>query len=73
MRVFVFAIGGTGSRVLTSLIMQLAAGARPVDSNGKIIKDVSIVPIIVDPHEGNAGLLQASLQTYRTTRDHKTV
>ena len=68
MRVFVFAIGGTGSRVLTSLIMQLAAGARPVDSDGKIIKDLSIVPIIVDPHEGNAGLLQATelLDQYRT-------
>ena len=41
MRVFVFAIGGTGSRVLTSLIMQLAAGARPVDSDGNLIKDLS--------------------------------
>ena len=68
MRVFVFAIGGTGSRVLTSLIMQLAAGARPVDSDGNLIKDLSIVPIIVDPHEGNAGLLQATelLDQYRT-------
>jgi glycosyltransferase involved in cell wall biosynthesis len=48
--------------------MQLAAGARPVDSDGKTIKDLSIVPIIVDPHEDNAGLLQATelLDQYRT-------
>lgn len=68
MRIFVFAIGGTGSRVLTSLIMQLAAGIRPTDQNGKIIKDLSIVPIIVDPHEDNAGLQQATelLDNYRS-------
>lgn len=68
MRVFVFAIGGTGSRVLTSLIMQLAAGVRPVDKNGKTIKDFSIVPIVVDPHEDNAGLQQATeqLDNYRS-------
>ena len=68
MRVFVFAIGGTGSRVLTSLIMQLAAGVRPVDKNGNMIKDLSIVPIIVDPHEDNAGLQQVTelLDNYRS-------
>lgn len=68
MRVFVFSIGGTGSRVLTSLIMQLAAGVRPIDKNGKMIKDLSIVPIVVDPHEDNAGLQQATelLDNYRS-------
>lgn len=67
MRVFVFAIGGTGSRVLTSLVMQLAAGVRPKDSAGNPIRDLSIVPIIVDPHEDNSGLQQLSelLSDYR--------
>lgn len=67
MRVFVFAIGGTGSRVLTSLVMQLAAGVRPKDSVGKPIHDLSIVPIIIDPHEDNSGLQQLSelLSEYR--------
>lgn len=67
MRVFVFAIGGTGSRVLTSLVMQLAAGVRPKDSSGKPIHDLSIVPIIIDPHEDNSGLQQLSelLSDYR--------
>ena len=70
MRLFVFAIGGTGSRVLSSLVMQLAAGARPQDSNGNPIMDLTIVPIIVDPHEDNAGLQQVKelLDDYRTIR-----
>lgn len=70
MRVFVFAIGGTGSRVLTSLIMQLAAGVRPIDSDGKPISELSIVPIIVDPHESNDGLLNviSLLNDYRDIR-----
>lgn len=51
MRVFVFGIGGTGARVITQLVMHLAAGARPVDANGQVLKDdFSIVPILVDPH-----------------------
>lgn len=61
MRLFVFAIGGTGSRVLTSMIFQLAAGARPVDHRGNPIENLSIVPIIVDPHEENAGLQQVKI------------
>lgn len=70
MRLFVFAIGGTGSRVLSSLVMQLAAGARPKDSNGNPIMDLSVVPIIVDPHEDNGGLQQVKelLDDYRTIR-----
>ena len=70
MRLFVFAIGGTGSRVLTSLIMQFAAGMRPKDENGDPIKNFSLVPIIVDPHEGNAGLQQVKdlLNRYRDIR-----
>lgn len=41
-RVFVFAIGGTGSRVLRSLSMLLAAGIKGMDS------DLELVPIIID-------------------------
>jgi len=42
-RLFVFAIGGTGARVLKSLTMLLAAG---VGTSG-----YSIIPIIIDPHK----------------------
>lgn len=68
MRLFVFAIGGTGSRVLSSLVMQLAAGAQPVDANGKPIEDCTVVPIIVDPHVENDGLqnVKTLLENYRT-------
>ena len=47
--------------------MQLAAGVRPKDSSGKPIHDLSIVPIIIDPHEDNSGLQQLSelLSDYR--------
>ncbi|MCL2181925.1 MAG: hypothetical protein FWB85_00435 [Chitinispirillia bacterium] len=49
-RCFVFAIGGTGSRVLRSLTHLLAAGVRPEKS------DFDIIPIIIDPHYGNEDL-----------------
>lgn len=42
-KVFVFCIGGTGLRVMKSIIMLLAAG---IDSKG-----FDIIPIIVDPHQ----------------------
>lgn len=52
MRLFVFAIGGTGSRVIKSLAMLCAAGVRPVDpATGAPMENVEIVPIIVDPHQ----------------------
>ena len=47
-KLFVFGIGGTGSRVLRSLTMMLAAG---VDTNG-----YEIVPIIIDPDGSNYDL-----------------
>jgi len=43
-RLFIFGIGGTGSRVIKSLIMLLSAGIKP----GKFDE---VVPIIVDPHK----------------------
>ena len=56
MRLFLFAIGGTGSRVLKSLVMLSAAGVRPLDENGKPVKDLEIVPVIIDPHKANEDL-----------------
>lgn len=50
-RLFIFAIGGTGSRVLKSLTMLLATG---VKSNSEI--EFEIVPIIIDPHKSNEDL-----------------
>ena len=42
-RVFVFCIGGTGLRVMKSIIMLLASGLK---TNG-----YQIVPIVIDPHQ----------------------
>lgn len=50
-RLFLFAIGGTGSRVLKSLTMLLAAGIKPNSA-----KEFEIVPIIIDPHNTNEDL-----------------
>ena len=50
-RLFVFAIGGTGSRVLKSLTMLLASGIKPDPQ-----KEWEIVPIIIDPHKSNEDL-----------------
>ncbi|PGH37366.1 MAG: hypothetical protein CRN43_21615, partial [Candidatus Nephrothrix sp. EaCA] len=49
-RLFIFAIGGTGSRVLKSLTMLLASGIKPNK------KEFEIVPIIIDPHKSNEDL-----------------
>ena len=49
-RLFIFGIGGTGSRVLRALTMLLAGGA---DTNG-----YDIVPIIIDPDQANGNLTQ---------------
>ena len=50
-RLFVFAIGGTGSRVLKSLTMLLASGIKPINET-----EYEIVPIIIDPHKSNEDL-----------------
>jgi hypothetical protein len=71
MRLFVFAIGGTGSKVLTQFVMMLAAGVRPLDATtGKPLENFSVVPIIIDPHVENAGLQEAQklLTSYRNIR-----
>ena len=43
-RLFVFGIGGTGSRVIKSLTMLLASGMKPGNFD-------TIVPILIDPHK----------------------
>ena len=45
-KLFIFGIGGTGSRVIKSLTMLLSAGL-------KAENDFEIVPIIIDPHKDN--------------------
>ncbi len=44
-KLFIFGIGGTGSRVIKALTMLLAAG---IDAHAS-----EIIPIIIDPHLGN--------------------
>lgn len=69
MRLFLFLVGGTGSRVMRPLIMQLAAGVKPVDEYGNNIQ-AEIVPVIVDPHRANEDLKRTDnlLRWYRQIR-----
>jgi len=69
MRLFLFAVGGTGSRILKPLVMQCAAGMCPI-IDGKRNEDVEIVPIIMDPHATNENLKQTDhlLRWYRELR-----
>lgn len=62
-KIFIFGIGGTGSRVLRSLTMLLASGV-------KFGAD-EIVPIIIDPDSANADLTRtvALLNNYSTIRE----
>ncbi len=70
MRLFLLAIGGTGSRVLKSLIMLSAAGVRPVDQDGHVLRNFEIVPVIIDPHKSNEDLKRTEelLTQYRMLR-----
>lgn len=54
-KLYIFAIGGTGSRVLRSLTFLMASGV----SLGKNID--SVVPIIIDPDEANGDLTRTAL------------
>jgi len=66
MRVFVFGIGGTGSRVLRSLTMLLAAG---VKFNHP---DLTIIPIVIDTdaHNGDTARTRDLLRAYNTVRSN---
>lgn len=71
MRLFIFAIGGTGARVLRSLVMLSAAGARPLDpSTGRPVDELELVPMIIDPHRANDDLKRTDelLNAYRKLR-----
>jgi len=48
-KLFIFGIGGTGARVIKSLVMLLASGMRSTS-------EYEIVPIIIDPHKDNEDL-----------------
>lgn len=60
-KLFIIAIGGTGSRVLKSLTMLLASG---------VSAPFKIVPIIIDPHASNKDLqrTEALLKKYEAIR-----
>jgi hypothetical protein len=66
-KLFIFAIGGTGSRVVKALTMLLASGVE--------LKNTSeVIPIIVDPHKSNEDLkrTESLLKTYKKIRDSLT-
>lgn len=69
MRLFLFLVGGTGSRVLRPLVFQFAAGAHPVGPDGSPIP-LEVVPIIMDPHKANEDLKRTEnlLRQYRYLR-----
>lgn len=66
MRVFIFGIGGTGSRVLRSLTMLLASGVKIKGDN------VTVVPIIIDTdaHNGDTTRTRDILRSYYTIRNN---
>lgn len=71
MRLFIFAIGGTGSRVLKSLVMLSAAGVKPLDpATGRPYDTFEIIHVIVDPHHANEDLRRTDslLRDYRKIR-----
>ena len=69
MRIFLFLVGGTGSRVMRSLAMQLASGILPIDESGTPIP-LEVVPIIIDPHKANEDLKRTEniLRWYKQIR-----
>ena len=64
MKLYLIGIGGTGARVIKSLIMLLATGMD--------IKAKTIVPIIIDPHKSNEDRMRTDrlLETYKELRNH---
>jgi hypothetical protein len=63
-KMYVFGIGGTGSRVIKSLTLLCASG---IEANG-----FDIVPVIIDPDEANGDLTRTIelLQNYGKVREH---
>lgn len=62
-KLYIFAIGGTGARVLKSLVMLLASGVK--------INASDIVPIIIDPDQANGDVSRtiAILRDYQNIRN----
>ncbi len=60
---YIFAVGGTGSRVVKALTMLLASGVDMKNTD-------TVVPIIVDPHRGNKDLKRTEdlLKNYQRLR-----
>ncbi|MDR0603769.1 MAG: hypothetical protein LBG80_05640 [Bacteroidales bacterium] len=65
-KLYVFGIGGTGSRVLKSLTMLMAAGVKVQDAKGI---PCEIVPIVIDPDHAAADLTR----TVKLMQDYKKV
>lgn len=65
MRVFIFGIGGTGSRVLRSMAMLLASGLKFDHDN------LEIIPIIIDmdAHNGDTARTRDVFRSYHTIRN----
>lgn len=62
-RLFIFAVGGTGARVLRSLTMLLAAGMRLPDCD-------QVVPVLVDPDTQNGDVTRTVELLKRYARIH---
>ena len=60
---YIFAVGGTGSRVVKALTMLLASGVEMNNTD-------TVIPIIVDPHRGNKDLQRTEdiLKEYQKIR-----
>lgn len=72
MNLYVLAIGGSGSRVLKAMLMQYASGILPLDPvNGQPMTNVTVVPIIIDPHKDNDAVQKANrlMLRYRDIRE----
>lgn len=65
-KLYIFGIGGTGSRVLRSFTMLMASGVQ--------VSTKEIVPIIIDPDHANADLTRAVtlMNSYRAIRNNLT-
>jgi len=65
-KLYIFGIGGTGSRVLKSLTMLMSAGVKVCDNAGA---PYEIVPIIIDPDHAAADLTS----TVKLMQDYKKI
>ena len=66
MKTFIFAIGGTGVRVLKSLTMLLASGVKGTSTDNEII------PIVIDydGDNGDTNLTQDILERYQMIHEN---